>query len=232
METRRVTMAQALLGFLKNQYVERDGREHRFFEGAWGIFGHGIIAGFGQALQQNPGLSLLLVPQRAGGRAHRDGFRQGEKAPERVRVPFLHRARRHQHDHGRRHGHDQPHPGAAAAGGHLRPPQRRAGAAATGERTQPGHLRERRVQAGLALLGSDQPAGPASLLGGGGDARADLAGADRRGDAGAAAGRADRSLGLSGGDVREARVAHPAAKCRSRSCCSGRRRPSARPGGR
>src|SRR6266542_6564400 len=54
MNTRRVTMAQALLGFLENQYVERDGREHRFFEGAWGIFGHGIIAGFAQALQQNP----------------------------------------------------------------------------------------------------------------------------------------------------------------------------------
>ncbi len=47
-------MGQALLGFLKNQYVERDGVEHKFFEGAWGIFGHGIIAGFGQALHQNP----------------------------------------------------------------------------------------------------------------------------------------------------------------------------------
>jgi 3D-(3,5/4)-trihydroxycyclohexane-1,2-dione acylhydrolase (decyclizing) len=47
-------MGQALLGFLKNQYVERDGVEHKFFHGAWGIFGHGIIAGFGQALHQNP----------------------------------------------------------------------------------------------------------------------------------------------------------------------------------
>lgn len=47
-------MGQALLGFLKNQYVERDGVEHQFFHGAWGIFGHGIIAGFGQALHQNP----------------------------------------------------------------------------------------------------------------------------------------------------------------------------------
>ncbi|MBN9658570.1 MAG: 3D-(3,5/4)-trihydroxycyclohexane-1,2-dione acylhydrolase (decyclizing) [Acidobacteria bacterium] len=54
METKRLTMGQALLGFLKNQYVERDGVENRFIEGAWGIFGHGIIAGFGQALQQNP----------------------------------------------------------------------------------------------------------------------------------------------------------------------------------
>jgi 3D-(3,5/4)-trihydroxycyclohexane-1,2-dione acylhydrolase (decyclizing) len=47
-------MAQALVGFLKKQYVERDGREDRFFHGAWGIFGHGCIAGLGQALQQNP----------------------------------------------------------------------------------------------------------------------------------------------------------------------------------
>jgi 3D-(3,5/4)-trihydroxycyclohexane-1,2-dione acylhydrolase (decyclizing) len=49
-----MTMAQALVGFLKQQYVERDGREHKFFHGAWGIFGHGCIAGIGQALQQNP----------------------------------------------------------------------------------------------------------------------------------------------------------------------------------
>lgn len=60
MRTRRLTMAQALLGFLKNQYVERDGTENRFFEGAWGIFGHGIIAGFGQALQQNPDFPYYL----------------------------------------------------------------------------------------------------------------------------------------------------------------------------
>jgi 3D-(3,5/4)-trihydroxycyclohexane-1,2-dione acylhydrolase (decyclizing) len=47
-------MAQALLAFLRQQYVERDGREFRFFHGAWGIFGHGCIAGVGQALQQYP----------------------------------------------------------------------------------------------------------------------------------------------------------------------------------
>jgi 3D-(3,5/4)-trihydroxycyclohexane-1,2-dione acylhydrolase (decyclizing) len=54
MRTRRVTTAQALVEFLKNQYIERDGCEHQFFHGAWGIFGHGCIAGLGQALQQNP----------------------------------------------------------------------------------------------------------------------------------------------------------------------------------
>jgi len=54
MRTQRLTMAQALVRFLKNQYVERDRQEHLFFHGAWGIFGHGCIAGLGQALQENP----------------------------------------------------------------------------------------------------------------------------------------------------------------------------------
>ena len=60
MKTKRVTMAQALVGFLKNQHVERDGREYPFFAGAWGIFGHGIVAGLGQALQQNPDFRYYL----------------------------------------------------------------------------------------------------------------------------------------------------------------------------
>ncbi len=52
--TKRVTMAQAVIAFLNNQYVERDGREQPFFAGCFGIFGHGNIAGIGQALQQMP----------------------------------------------------------------------------------------------------------------------------------------------------------------------------------
>lgn len=52
--TRRMTMAQAVITFLKNQYVERDGIEQPFFVGVFGIFGHGIVGGIGQALQQNP----------------------------------------------------------------------------------------------------------------------------------------------------------------------------------
>src|ERR687896_993044 len=52
MGTVRLTTAQALVGFLANQYVERDGVEHRFFQGCFGIFGHGNVAGLGQALQQ------------------------------------------------------------------------------------------------------------------------------------------------------------------------------------
>jgi 3D-(3,5/4)-trihydroxycyclohexane-1,2-dione acylhydrolase (decyclizing) len=52
MGTVRLTTAQALVRFLANQYVERDGVEHRFFAGCFGIFGHGNVAGIGQALQQ------------------------------------------------------------------------------------------------------------------------------------------------------------------------------------
>ena len=52
--TKRLTTAQAIITFLKNQYVERDGVERPFFAGCFGIFGHGNIAGIGQALQQMP----------------------------------------------------------------------------------------------------------------------------------------------------------------------------------
>jgi 3D-(3,5/4)-trihydroxycyclohexane-1,2-dione acylhydrolase (decyclizing) len=52
--TRRMTMAQALIAFLQQQVVERDGIEQPFFAGCLGIFGHGIVGGIGQALQQMP----------------------------------------------------------------------------------------------------------------------------------------------------------------------------------
>src|SRR4029077_6317013 len=52
----RLTMAQALVRFLAAQHSERDGVEHRFFEGCFGIFGHGNVTGVGQALAEQPGL--------------------------------------------------------------------------------------------------------------------------------------------------------------------------------
>jgi 3D-(3,5/4)-trihydroxycyclohexane-1,2-dione acylhydrolase (decyclizing) len=67
MATRRMTMAQALIRFLKNQYVERDGQEHLFFAGVLGIFGHGNVAGIGQALQQNPDFPYYLVRNEQAG---------------------------------------------------------------------------------------------------------------------------------------------------------------------
>ncbi len=54
MKTTRLTTAQAIIHFLKNQYTERDGVQHQFFAGCFGIFGHGNVAGIGQALHQIP----------------------------------------------------------------------------------------------------------------------------------------------------------------------------------
>jgi 3D-(3,5/4)-trihydroxycyclohexane-1,2-dione acylhydrolase (decyclizing) len=46
----RLTVAQAVVTFLANQWTERDGAEHRTIAGCFGIFGHGNVAGIGQAL--------------------------------------------------------------------------------------------------------------------------------------------------------------------------------------
>ena len=58
--TKRLTTAQAIVSFLMKQYTERDGKEFRLIEGCLGIFGHGNIAGMGQALEQYPGLPYYL----------------------------------------------------------------------------------------------------------------------------------------------------------------------------
>ncbi|MCC3653934.1 3D-(3,5/4)-trihydroxycyclohexane-1,2-dione acylhydrolase (decyclizing) [Streptomyces sp. S07_1.15] len=47
---RRLTVAQALIAFLARQFTERDGERHRLVRACWGIFGHGNVAGLGQAL--------------------------------------------------------------------------------------------------------------------------------------------------------------------------------------
>ncbi|MFD3661253.1 3D-(3,5/4)-trihydroxycyclohexane-1,2-dione acylhydrolase (decyclizing) [Streptomyces sp. NPDC058659] len=52
----RLTVAQALVRFLAAQYTERDGARQRLIAATWGIFGHGNVAGIGQALVEDPGL--------------------------------------------------------------------------------------------------------------------------------------------------------------------------------
>jgi 3D-(3,5/4)-trihydroxycyclohexane-1,2-dione acylhydrolase (decyclizing) len=58
----RLTVAQALIRFLAVQEIERDGRRARFFGGCFGIFGHGNVAGLGEALQQHE----EVLPYRQG----------------------------------------------------------------------------------------------------------------------------------------------------------------------
>src|SRR6201996_3344685 len=64
--TRRLTVAQAIIQFLKVQAVARDGKEQTFFGGCVGIFGHGNVAGIGQALQQNPDFPYYLFRNEQG----------------------------------------------------------------------------------------------------------------------------------------------------------------------
>ena len=52
MSTLRLTVGQAIVRFMAAQYTERDGVEQRFIAGVWGIFGHGNVAGLGQALEE------------------------------------------------------------------------------------------------------------------------------------------------------------------------------------
>jgi TPP-dependent trihydroxycyclohexane-1,2-dione (THcHDO) dehydratase len=99
MKTRRMTMAQALIAFLKQQHVERDGREHAFFAGMLGIFGHGNVAGIGQALQENP--DLYIGAKRAGGSAHRYGVCQGEQPAAHICVYVVDWAGRDEYDYRR-----------------------------------------------------------------------------------------------------------------------------------
>jgi len=61
MKTRKLTVGQATVQFLKNQYVEQDGNEEQFFAGCLGIFGHGIVAGVGEALFEDPGFRYYMT---------------------------------------------------------------------------------------------------------------------------------------------------------------------------
>jgi 3D-(3,5/4)-trihydroxycyclohexane-1,2-dione acylhydrolase (decyclizing) len=66
----RLTAAQALVRFLATQHVERDGVEHRFFGGCFGIFGHGNVAGIGEALYESRELLTYYQPRSEQGMVH------------------------------------------------------------------------------------------------------------------------------------------------------------------
>lgn len=70
MKTIRLTTAQALVKFLNNQYVKFDGKEERFVEGIFTIFGHGNVVGLGQALEENSGELKVFQGRNEQGMAH------------------------------------------------------------------------------------------------------------------------------------------------------------------
>jgi 3D-(3,5/4)-trihydroxycyclohexane-1,2-dione acylhydrolase (decyclizing) len=70
MKYERLTMAQALVRFLDNQYVEFDGVETKFIHGVATIFGHGIVCGLGQALDRDRGDLKYYQGKNEQGMAH------------------------------------------------------------------------------------------------------------------------------------------------------------------
>ncbi|PKM84459.1 MAG: 3D-(3,5/4)-trihydroxycyclohexane-1,2-dione acylhydrolase (decyclizing) [Firmicutes bacterium HGW-Firmicutes-11] len=69
-DTKRMTMAQALLEFLDNQYIEVDGKESKFVDGVIGIFGHGNVVGLGEALESGNHSLRFLQGKNEQGMAH------------------------------------------------------------------------------------------------------------------------------------------------------------------
>ncbi|MFB5761214.1 3D-(3,5/4)-trihydroxycyclohexane-1,2-dione acylhydrolase (decyclizing) [Paenibacillus medicaginis] len=70
MTTIRLTMAQALLRYLDQQYISVDGVESKFVKGVIGIFGHGNVTGIGEALERSPGSLTYLQGKNEQGMVH------------------------------------------------------------------------------------------------------------------------------------------------------------------
>ncbi len=65
-----MTVGQAIVKFLDNQYIELDGNETKLVDGVFTIFGHGIVVGLGQALDENPGGLKVYQGRNEQGMAH------------------------------------------------------------------------------------------------------------------------------------------------------------------
>lgn len=65
-----MTMGQALVKFLDNQYASFDGKETKFVDGIFTVFGHGIVCGLGQALDENRGSLKVYQGKNEQGMAH------------------------------------------------------------------------------------------------------------------------------------------------------------------
>ena len=66
----KMTVGQAIVKFLDNQYIELDGEVTKFVDGVFTIFGHGIVVGLGQALDENPGALRVYQGRNEQGMAH------------------------------------------------------------------------------------------------------------------------------------------------------------------
>ena len=215
MGTVRLTVGQAIVRFMAEQYIERDGVQTRFIAGVWGIFGHGNVAGLGQALEelgdeyampyyrpQNEQAQVHLAAAYAKHKNRLQTFACISSIGPGATNMITGAARRH----------GQPPAGPAVPVGLLREPP--AGPGAPADRA-PGRARRlgvRRLPPRLAATSTASPA-PSSCCPACPEAlpRPDRPGRDRRGHDLAARGRAVRGLRLAGALLRAPRLAGPPA---------------------
>ena len=213
----RITMAQALVKFLGAQHTERDGRRQPFFAGMFGIFGHGNVAGVGQALDQ----------MQAGMRYYQCRNEQAMVHTAAAFAKMSNRMRTLACTTSVGPGATNMVTGAAGATINRLPVLLLPGDIFANRVPAPvlqqlesstvaGRLGERLLQAGVALLGSHFAARAARDRAARGDACSDVAKRDRRGHALIARRHADRSFRLPFRAFRRARVDGAAATGRCR----------------
>ena len=130
-ETVRLTVGQAVVRFLAAQRSVRDGEERPFFAGVLGIFGHGNVAGLGQALLEDEARLRYVPARNEQAMVHvASGYAKATNRLCDLGVHVVGRARRDKHGHGRRARHGEPAAGAAPAGRRLRHAPRGSGAPA------------------------------------------------------------------------------------------------------
>ena len=149
----RMTAAQATVKFLRNQFSARDGKEYRFFGGCLGIFGHGNVAGIGQALEQDAGLRYYLFRNEQGMVHAASGFAKAIFRHEDAGVHNFGGPRRNKHGDRSCAGYGEPLACITAAGRRVCAEKRGASIAAVGISSDAGYFCERLLQAGFALLG-------------------------------------------------------------------------------
>ena len=132
MGTVRLTMAQALVRHLAAQWTEDDeGRRERLFAGCWAIFGHGNVAGMGEALYAHrEELPTLRAHNEQAMALAAVAYAKAKFRRRMMAVHHLDRPGRHQPGDGRRPGPCRPAAGAVAARRHLCQPPAGSGAAA------------------------------------------------------------------------------------------------------
>ena len=238
----RLTVAQALVRFLARQYSERDGVRQRLIAGCFGIFGHGNVAGVGQAL-----LQAALLGQAGTGEADLKYYlARNEQAMVHASVGYARMRNRlatFACTASIGPGSTNMVTGAALATINRIPVlllpsdffATRVASPVLQELEDPRSADvsgQRRVPAGVPVLRPDQPARAAAVGAAGRDAGADRPGRDRRGDPRPPAGRAGRGPRLAARIFRRTGLARGPARARARRAWSRGRGAPRRPGGR